>query len=177
MESVSSYTSVLIDRFAGKGILIDTNLLLLYVIGQFDPTILTREAFDRLAAYSLEDFRLLRNLIALFRSRVTTPHVLAEVSNWIGYLPRNQEIECLRRFFEFLNTFGELRMDSFAIGQNAVFPFLGLTDAALASVSQDYLVVTDDARFVYHLNQMGRQALNINHLRQEIWLRDSYLPA
>jgi hypothetical protein len=168
---VSSYTTLLIERFRGKGVLIDTNLLLVYVIGSFDKEILRREAFDRVAAYSVEDYDLLRNLTSLFHKRVTTPHVLADVSNWIGYLPRQQEIDCLKTMGTFLDAYVELQSDSVLLARERVFPFLGLTDTALASVADEFLIVTDDARFVFHLNEMGKEALNINHLRQEIWLQ------
>lgn len=161
------------ERFLGKGVLIDTNLLLLFVVGQYDPGILTRGTFNRLASYTIDDFRLVRNLTLLFQTRVTTPHVLAEVSNWIGYLSRDQEIECLGSFSVFLESFYELPTDSFELSRTAEFPFLGLTDTALAAISRDFLVITDDARFIFHLNEMGREALNINHLRQERWLQNS----
>ncbi|ADW68354.1 hypothetical protein AciX9_1292 [Granulicella tundricola MP5ACTX9] len=167
---MSSYTTTLIERFAGRGVLIDTNLLLLYAIGKYDPDILSRESFDRVATYSIEDYQLLGNLISLFRQKVTTPYVLAEVSNWIGYLARAQEVECLRGLIDSLDTFTELQVDSFELGKDASFPFLGLTDMALAAYANDYLIVTDDARLIFHLNELGREALNINHLRQEIWL-------
>jgi hypothetical protein len=168
---LSSYSEVLIDRFASRGLLIDTNLLLLFVIGQYDPEILVHDSFGRLAAYSLDDFYLLQNLSTLFKKRVTTAHVLAEVSNWIGYLPTHREIECLRQFSEYLSSFDELTTDSLKLADYERFPYLGLTDTALASFANDYLVITDDLRFITHLNKMGREALNINHLRQELWLQ------
>ena len=167
---MSSYSEILIDRFASRGLLIDTNLLLLFVIGQYDPEILVRDSFDRLAAYSLDDFHLLRNLSTLFRRKVTTPHVLAEVSNWIGYLPTSQEIGCLRGFSKYLASFHELTTNSLNLAKHERFPYLGLTDIALASFAEEYLVITDDLRFIDHLTRMGREALNINHLRQELWL-------
>ncbi len=170
---MSSYTTDLIDRYRGKGILVDTTLLLLYVVGSYKPSILERGTFDRLAAYSLEDFEMLCNLASLFAHRVTTPYVLAEVSNWIGYLSRSQEIECLRGFVSSLESYNELSVNSFELGRDAVFPYLGLTDTALASFAQDFLIVSDDARMIAHLNRMGKEAMNINHLRQELWLRNS----
>lgn len=167
---MNSYTDLLIERFAGRGLLIDTNLLLLYVVGQFDQNILLKGSFDRLAAYSLEDYQLLSGLISLFATCVTTPHVLTEVSNWIGYLSNDQEIECLAGFPKSLTSFTELKTDSFELSEEPHFRFIGLTDTALASFANDYLIVTDDARFVFHLNKLEREALNINHLRQELWL-------
>jgi hypothetical protein len=49
--------------------------------------------------------------------------------------------------------------------QRPEFHFLGLTDSALALVSDQFLIVTDDARFVKKMNESGLEALNFNHLR------------
>ena len=98
---MSSYAEILIDRFCSRGVLIDTNLLLLYVVGRYDDGIIRRGAFSRLAAYSIDDYGLLVGLMSLFDKYVTTPHVLAEVSNWIGKLPNAQEVECLSRVCEY----------------------------------------------------------------------------
>jgi hypothetical protein len=169
---VSSYAEILIDRFRSKGVLVDTNLLLLYVVGGYDDRIVQRGSFNRLTAYSVEDYSLLRGLMSLFDKYITTPHVLAEVSNWIGKLPRSQEIECLGRFADILSGFTELAIESFEVALHPRFAYLGLTDAVIAKFASEYLVLTDDARFVVHLNEMGLDALNINHIRQEVWLRD-----
>ena len=168
---MSSYAELLVDKFAGRGVLIDTNLLLLFAIGSYDKEIIDRGDFNRLSAYTLEDFNLLRGLMSLFRQCVTTAHVLSEVSNWIGYMPREQEIDCLKNFQKAFKAFVELQVDSLATSTHARFCFLGLTDTAMALVADQFLIVTDDARFVAHLNEMGLEALNINHLRQELWLR------
>lgn len=169
---MSSYAEILIDRFRSKGVLIDANLLLLYVVGRYDDGIIRRGAFNRLSAYGFEDYSLLRGLMLLFNRYVTTPHVLTEVSNWIGKLPSVQETECLGRFADILTGFTELAVESFEIALHPRFSYLGLTDTAIAKFASEYLVLTDDARFVVHLNEMGLDALNINHIRQEVWLRD-----
>jgi hypothetical protein len=169
---MSSYAEIVIDRFRSRGLLIDTNLLLLYVVGQYDDSIIQRGAFNRLAAYSLEDYSLLRGLMLLFSKFVTTPHVLAEVSNWIGNLQSVWETECLSRFADILAGFTELQVKSFEVALDPRFAYLGLTDTAISRVASEYLVLTDDGRFAFHLGEMGLDALNINHIRQEIWLRD-----
>jgi hypothetical protein len=166
---VISYTTDLINRFRGKGILVDTTLLLLFFVGTYNPSILERGAFDQLAAYSLEDFKILCNLTSLFAAHVTVLYVLAEVSNWIWYLLRSHEIECLSGFATAVHSYKEWTADSFELAGNAVFPYLGLTYTALASLAEDFLVAADDARMIAHLNRMGKEGLNINHLRQELW--------
>ncbi len=171
MANVGSYTEILVQKFTNRGVLIDTNLLLLYAVGSSDPSIIERAAFKGLAAYDTDDLRLVLAFLSLFSTRVTTPHVLAEVSNWIGYLPRDQKVACLAQFRDIFSSFTELRVDSLASSTHQIFRFLGLTDTAIAEVAKQYLVLTDDARLVGHLNAMGLEALNINHLRQELWRR------
>jgi hypothetical protein len=48
--------------------------------------------------------------------------------------------------------------------QRPEFHFLGLTDSTLAIVSDQYLVITDDARLVKKLNESHLEALNFNHM-------------
>src|ERR1044072_1459487 len=78
-----------------SGILVDTNLLVLFLLGTFDKRLVTD--FKRTQAYSVEDFELLSKLIQQFDKIIATPSVLAEVSNLSGQLkPRRDE------FFRFV---------------------------------------------------------------------------
>jgi hypothetical protein len=52
--------------------------------------------------------------------------------------------------------------------QRPDFHFLGLTDSALAIVSDQYLIVTDDARLVQKMTESGLEALNFSHLRRHL---------
>ena len=49
--------------------------------------------------------------------------------------------------------------------QRVDFHFPGLTDSALALVSDRYLIVTDDGRLVKKIGESALEALNFNHLR------------
>ena len=167
---MSSYTTHLIDKFQRSGILIDTNLLLLLAVGRFDHTIIESGAFNRLAEYEISDYVLVEGLVSLFAKHLTTAHVLAEVSNWIGYLSSTREQECLSKLRTMLPTFEELHMDSFGLSTHDRFRFLGFTDTGLLTLASDYLVVTDDLRFAKHIHSLGLDALNINHIRPEAWL-------
>ena len=52
----------LIARYSRKGILIDTNILLLYFIGSFDPGLIS--SFKRTARFSVEDYETLLILVS-----------------------------------------------------------------------------------------------------------------
>jgi hypothetical protein len=100
-----------------------------------------------------------------FKKAVTTPHVLTEVSNLTNDLPEKTKSACLKKFYETFVEIDELTIPSMDAAQRPEFHFLGLTDSALAIVSNQYLVVTDDARLVMKMSESGLEALNFNHLR------------
>jgi hypothetical protein len=162
---LSSYAELLIDRYKAKGILIDANLALLYMVGGYDLRRAGDGKFNKLSKYNTEDYYLLLRLKKVFKKAVTTPHVLTEVSNLINDLPEQTKAECLKKFHETFVEIDELTIPSMDAAQIHEFHFLGLTDSALALVSHRFLIVTDDARLVKKMNESGLEALNFNHLR------------
>jgi hypothetical protein len=169
---MSSYAETLVERFRPNGLLVDTNLLLLYAIGRYHEAILERRSFGRVDAYTKEDFELLGRLMSIFGKLVTTPHVLTEVSNFVGQLPQQQKQECLQKFSQAFANFIELAFDSIELSTEDHFTYLGLTDTALARVANEYLILTDDARLIGHMANLGLDALNFNHIRQMLWLQE-----
>jgi hypothetical protein len=168
---LSSYDELLVERYKGKGLLIDSNLLLLHLIGSYDIRLVINGNVTKLSQYLEEDFNILQRLIRLFSKTVTTPHVLAEVTNLASDLPESTRVSCLSRFVPVFDSFDELGVDSLELAGRPEFCYLGLTDTALANLSMDYLVVTSDARLIGRMNSMGREALNFNHLRISHLLR------
>lgn len=167
---MSSYLELLVERFKTKGVLIDANLALLYLVGGYDLSLVGDGKYNKLSKYIEEDFRVLCRLKKLFKRAVTTPHVLTEVSNLTNDLPEQTKAACLKKFHETFVEIDELPVQSMEAAQRQEFPFLGLTDSALAIVSDQFLIVTDDARLVKKLNESGLEALNFNHLRLDYLL-------
>ena len=162
---MNSHVDFLIDRYKAKGILIDANLALLYLVGSYDTRLIGDGKYNKLSKYIFEDYKILVRLKKLFKTAVTTPHVLTEVSNLTNDLPEQTKSECLKKFYETFVEIEELAIPSLDAAQRPEFHFLGLTDSAVALVSDQYLIVTDDARLVKKLNESNLEALNFNHLR------------
>jgi len=77
---------MLYEKYKSKGVLVDTNLMVLVVIGSYSKNrILT---FKRTIQYTLEDHDLILQIITNFPRRITTPHILAEVDNLTRQLPQ-----------------------------------------------------------------------------------------
>jgi hypothetical protein len=87
---MSSYQELLIDRYKAKGILIDANLALLYLVGSYDLRLVGDGKYKKLSKYNTEDYHLLFGLKNVFKKAVTTPHVLTEVSNLVNDLPEKR---------------------------------------------------------------------------------------
>src|SRR5438094_4633228 len=79
------YLIDLIGLYKAKGLLIDTNLLLLYLIGMYDPDRIPR--FKRTMSFTVDEFLLLDAIFTNFDKVITTPNILTEISNLSGQLP------------------------------------------------------------------------------------------
>ncbi len=155
----------LVSKHCKSGVLIDSNLLLLLLVGTFDRKLVER--VKRLNKYNTRDLDLLRRFCGLFQRILTTPHILTEVSNLI----QNSDDRRLSAFLQYLaQQFGvlvEQYRTSADIVQHSLFISFGLADSALAMESDEgALVITDDFALCAALQNRGRDAINFNHLRQ-----------
>ncbi|MEX0643018.1 MAG: hypothetical protein WD468_09980 [Pirellulales bacterium] len=139
-----SWLQILIAKHSASGILVDSNLLFLWSVGTLDPSLVEREKGTR--NYTLNDFRLLAQLLAQFKRFVTTPNILTEVSNLSERLQQH-----IRPIFRQLirDKFLEILDERFVTSEEAVnhdiYERLGLTDAVIGLLAdQGPLVVTND---------------------------------
>ena len=150
-----------------KRLLVDTNVLILYLVGQSDQALISR--FKRTSKYDVADFERLRNIIQRFSRTgrvVTTPHVLAEVSNLAGQLKEPGRTRVLRVLAAIVPELDERHASALDFHESAEFVQIGVADTAITHlVDSDYLVLTDDYRLAGTLSARGVQALNFNQFR------------
>ena len=165
---MSASLDELIARYRDRGILIDTNLMLLWLVGSFDIGKISR--YKRTSAFTPEDFQALHRLAARFSNIVVTPNIWTEVSNLVGESGR--KVFPYEFFAHFVRTFkdiGERYLPSNVAASEKCFAPLGLTDTVIvASCSGKYLVLTDDLNLYIELVSRGFDAVNFNHLRPKI---------
>ncbi|HZW91927.1 MAG TPA: PIN domain-containing protein [Candidatus Eremiobacteraceae bacterium] len=158
-------------RFYGsRGVVIDSNLLLLYFLGSFQRSQIRTN--KRLANFDEEDFDLLVRLLSLFKKVVTTPNILTEVSNLSDAVPEAFRESYFAQFRACLSILvEEYTPSSEALASR--WSRFGLTDAAIATISRKrYLVLTEDFRLSQALGSDGIDALNFNHLRYVNWAQE-----
>lgn len=158
------YIRELVARYRNKGLLVDTNLLLLYFIGAYDPERIPK--FKRTMAFTVDEFRLLAEFLNGFDKLVTTPNVLTEVSNLSGQLAENLHVPFYDAFASRIPFLEEHFVTSVSVSSLAHFNKFGLTDSGIVQLVKDkYLVLTDDLSLVGYLQNHGIDVVNFNHIR------------
>lgn len=162
---MSSPLTELITRYRSAGVLVDTNILLLYFVGGYDTQRISR--FKRTAQFNTEDYHLLLKLLSFFETIVTTPNVLSEVNNLSGKLAGRAYME---KFGDCIQTLDEHYMESARVARLEHFPQLGLTDSGIVHLAANrHLILTDDFRLAKILESRGADVLNFNHIRIFGW--------
>lgn len=159
---------ILFSKYRQKGILIDTNILLLYFVGTVNRERISR--FNRTEKFTPEDYDLLLEVISFFSKRVTTPNILTEVNSLTNQLGEPERSQCLALFSKSITLFNENYIPSHTISQRAEFMRFGLTDCGILELAYSrYLVLTDDLKLAVHLQSQGVDVVNFNHLRSYSW--------
>ncbi len=161
---MNEYLEELIAKYRNRGLLIDSNLLILYFVGQFDPARI--RTFSRTKKFSVDDFHWVSTVINCFQKKVTTPNILTEVSNLSGKFPDGLRPEFFRQIAKHFELLEETHLPSKTAGARNIFPRLGLTDTIISEVAaQQYLVLTDDLDLSIYLNSINADVINFNHYR------------
>lgn len=158
------YYESILKKYINKGILIDTNLLLLFLIGSFDKKAIS--TFKRLEnqGYDEKDFLIVSNIMRASKKLITTPNILTEISN-LSFQFKYKIKEKYNSFLlKTIENFNEIYINSNSIKEKD-FSSLGLTDSIILKLSDDCLIVTDDAKLCSFIEHKKKDFINLNHLR------------
>lgn len=147
-------------------IALDSNLLVLWIVGSVRPQYIAQH--KRLKSYAYEDFAILEHHLN-GATLVTTPNAMTEAANLIVYGVKDPLksvfLAALRRFADIA---GERYLPSRDVAATPVYQRLGLTDAAwLASASGKMELLTDDLALYLAACHAGVAVQNFNHLRDQ----------
>lgn len=158
----------LLAEYRTEGVLVDATLLLLYVVGVYDPRWIER--FKRTNTFTPDDFELLNRLLGRFKTAATTPSILTEVSNFLGQLPKGPRRDCTELLRRLIPDLEETYHPSAEVCEHPYFVQFRLTYTGIAEVATDpYLVVTDDLPLYHALANDEQAVINFNHLRTANW--------
>ncbi len=158
----------LFRRYKTKGVLVDTNILLLWFVGAVNRERISR--FNRTEKFIPEDYDLLLEILSSFDKIVTTPNILTEVNSLANQQGEPDRSKCLAIFAK-----GVARLDeSYIESRNAAgmenFAKFGLTDCGIVELARErYLVLTDDLKLANYMQKIGIDTVNFNNLRPLGW--------
>ena len=151
-----------------KKLLVDTNILLLYIVGSLSLDRIARH--KRTDTFTIEDYLLLDALLRQFGGIVVTPNILTEVSNLLGYTDEKTRGSLLILLRSLAWISEEHYVRSLDAVETAEFSRLGLADASILSCPTEGLtVLTDDLHLYLALQRRGVEVINFNHLREGYW--------
>ncbi len=150
----------------GAALVIDTSLLVLFVVGSTRRELIERH--KRLRAFSPDDFELLRRLVAAATQVLVTPNTLTEASNLIGQIDEPARSQIRETFRRVVLASEEEYLSSRSAVAAPEFIRLGLTDATLLEVVHGTRsLLTTDFDLYQAVLRRGAVAVNFNHLREE----------
>ncbi len=150
---MNTYVVDLIKRYKSKGVFIDTNVALLYLVGSIDISLISR--IKRTSMFTIDQLTALSAFVDEFKVRVTSPHILTEMSN---LLPTSLQ----SGLGLFIGNIDERFVSAVGLVGEPLFSFLGLADASVAeSAKSGFLIISDDTRLTAWLRREGQDAVSV----------------
>ena len=156
-------TQKLLVRYKSIGLVLDTNLALLMLIGFYDANRIP--SFKRTQKYRTADYALLLDITSRVSPIVVTPNIVTEVDNLARQLPSAEHAAISQATTQLYSGRIERYVPTDVAVRASSFNKYGVTDAAVITLSEKYLVVTDDFALSNRIINMKRHAINLNHLR------------
>ena len=150
------------------GLFLDTNILLLLLVGQYVVDLISR--FKRTQIFVPDDFELLTRVTALFERLVTSPQILSEVNSFVNQLREPARAGVLSVLASQVHSAAEEFVPAVKCVEHEEFARFGLADVATWTVCDSGpLLLTDDFRLSQVIAAHGVSVINFNHIRLAGW--------
>ncbi len=147
-------------------ILLDTNLLVLFVVGTTSREYIAKH--KRLTEFSVEDYDALLKIISAASAVLVTPNTLTETSNLAAHIGEPAKSHVFDVLRDVIANSQETYVPSRRAAEREEFVRLGLTDASLIETSsEETTVLTTDLGLYLAVLGKGTPAINFNHVRDQ----------
>jgi predicted nucleic acid-binding protein len=153
-----------VSERSGRTLILDTNLLVLLIVGMTSRAYISRH--KRLRAYSESDFEVFTGFVVSATRIVVTPNTLTETSNLLRQIDEPARTQIYDQFRRVVRTTDEHYLESKRAAERKDFPWLGLTDSALLqAASENHELLTADSRLHSAAIRQGLKVTNFHHHR------------
>lgn len=151
------------------GIVLDTNLLVLFSVGSWKKSYISK--FKRTAKYEPSDFDLLLSFLAAHKPIVVTPNIVTETVNLLGQLEGRYKAEVFNVLRTIIGDTQEKYVTSESAMTNDLYLRFGVTDSSIETLARQGLaVLSDDFPLVGWLWKENLTAVNFAHIRSQALL-------
>ena len=152
-------------RCRSKGVLIDTNILLLFIVGSYKRELVGKH--KRTIPFLPRDYDLLLRIIGEFGTVQTTHAIVCEVSNLASQIADPDRTGILATLRRIIGTVQEHTISSIDASRCEPFLKIGITDSGILELAKtDIPVLTDDSVLASFIRASGATAFNFNHFRE-----------
>jgi hypothetical protein len=149
-----------------RKLLLDTNLLILYLVGSYDLERISNEKHTN--TFTKGDYFLLRDFLRNF-DLLVTPNILTEVANLTDTLNKKTETRLFAYLGLLINRWEECYIPSNSI-HNPAFLKFGLADGVIHKLAETgTIILTVDLPLYHYLSGLDLAAINFNHIRSELF--------
>jgi hypothetical protein len=140
-------------------VLLDTNLLVLLIVGRVDRARLGQH--KRLKEYAEDDFALLEEMLSKYSEHVSMPNILTETSNLLNIGEKRGDARIAGAFSRYCESLLEIFVPTRMVASTAEFRRFGLTDAAIMlSGDKEFTLLTSDWPLYGMMQSQGSPAVN-----------------
>ncbi len=155
-----------IKKQIGKKLIIDTNLLILLIVGRYNINLIS--GHKKLGRYDKHDYNFVNFIAGKAKVIYLTPGIISEVTNHLNPSDKNYS-NYFRKLISILEFFQEEYKNKNVILKLSFFPKLGYTDSTIIdlSIQEKCLVLTDDREMVLELRKNKIYELYLTEKKQE----------
>lgn len=152
-----------------KRVLLDTNLLVLFIVGGTDLAYIGKHKNCTNRKYTEEDYNAILSLALASSGVVTTPQILSETSNLLRQTsePIKQEVTALLRLY--IKEKDEIYIHSSTSADDNFYSILGFSDVSiLSAMDENTVLVTDDGPLHSAACSRSLQAIHLEEIRTTV---------
>jgi rRNA-processing protein FCF1 len=155
---MNEYILDVIRKYKNKGVVVDANILLLYVVGTFDLSLIRN--FKRTSSFTENQFDRVSKFIEKFSRTITAPHILTEVDDLLG-----NRVELRAVLAAYIKNSIEHHSEASLLIEGTYYTTVGIADSAIYDLARNnYLIFTDDGLLHNILSKSGLDVVKLDYV-------------
>lgn len=147
-------------------ILIDSNSLLVLILGFINPSLINKHS--KTSIYDENDFYILLDVIKDVKSLVVLPNIWTEVDNLLNKFNGQYKTLYVQKIIQTIKDTSEKYIESQSIENNYAFYDLGLTDTLILEHAKECkMLITSDSQLSDYARANGTVVFDLKELKNE----------